>query len=544
MNGLFEILTTKFWMLTPDFLHATRDALERNLNGHLAFESESKLLNAYATADGDITEGFVRADDGKRMSSWQAPDEPYINIMYVRGVVTRNGGGCSYGSVDFRDLMKRESNNALCRGHVFYIDTPGGSASAINDFKQGIAAAKEKGLPVIAYVDGMCCSAGMYLASQCDERYYCHPKNQIGCIGVMAAFYTEKDGEKNAYTNETYHEIYDPESFEKNKPIRDIANEGDQTLLVEELAKLGVEFRADVKAACPRANDTYLHGKVFNAEEVRGILMNGQREFGDVIKRVSTLYKQTHKDTISNQNKSIEMDAKFKTLANLCGVESLEITEEGTYLNTPLLNSLTAAIDTMKAQGAEFAKKNEECKALAEQLTAKAAEELASVTAERDNANAALEAVKVELDETKQSLAAAEEAKQDALAKVEAAEAANAEQTDLAAQIEQVKAEYAEKEENLNAEHATALTAKDEEIAQLQSNQKSEEEQTMLDTIAKAGGKDWFDACCALVSNKHFDGTRFDGNADDKQEQRSKTQGILAKKLEEFEAKRKALASK
>lgn len=244
------------------------------------------------------------------------------------------------------------------------------------------------------------------------------------------------------------------------------------------------------------------------------------------------------------------MDAKFKTLANLCGVESLEITEEGTYLNTPLLNSLTAAIDTMKAQGAEFAKKNDECKALAEQLSAKeteaanAAEELASVTAERDNANANLEAVKTELEEAKQSLAAAEEAKQDAIAKVEAAETANAEHDDLAAQIEQVKAEYAEKEESLTSEHAAAIAAKDEEIAQLQSAQKTEEEQTMLDTIAKAGGKDWFDACCALVSNKHFDGTRFDGDADEKQEQRSKTQGILAKKLEEFEAKRKALASK
>lgn len=543
MNGIFEILTTKYWMITPEFIHATRDALERNLNGHLVFDGTAKLMNAYATADGNITEGFVRADDGKRMSSWQAPDEPYINIMYVQGAVTRNGGGCSYGSVDYRDLMKRESNNALCRGHIFYIDTPGGSAAAIHDFKQGIEAAKGKGLPVIAYVDGMCCSAGMYLASLCDERYYCHPKNQIGCIGVMAAFYTEKDGEKNEYTNETYHEIYDPESFEKNKEFRDIANDGDTTLLVEELAKLGVEFREDVKAACPRATDVHLHGKVFDAQDVRGVLMNGQREFGDVIQRVSTLYKQTHKgEIISNQNKNV-MDAKFKTLANLCGVESLEITEEGTYLNAPLLNSLAAAIDTMKAQSAEFVKKNDECKALAEQLSAKEAE-ASKIAANLETATASLEAVKVSLQEAKDAVAAAEEAKQDALAKLEAAETTEAEQTAVAEQLEQVKAEFAEKEASLNEEHAAALAAKDEEIARLQSTQKSEEEQAMLDTIAKAGGKDWFDACCALVSNKHFDGQRFDGDAHGQEEQRSKTQSLLAKKLEEFEAKRKKLSEK
>lgn len=537
-------------MISPDFIHATREAIESNLNGHLVFDGGEKVMSAYATLDGNIKEGYVRADDGKRMSSWQAPDEPFINIMYVRGAVTRNGGGCSYGSRDFRDLMKSESNNALCRGHVFYIDTPGGSAAAIPDFKQGIAAAKEKGLPVIAFVDGMCCSAGMYLAALCDERYYCHPQNQIGCVGAMAAFYTEKDGEKNQYTNETYHELYDPESFEKNKMYRDIANDGDSTLMIEHLAKLGAEFRADVKASCPRASDNHLHGKIFNAEEVRGILMNGQREFGDVVKRVSTLYNQTHKDKVYNQSKQIEMDAKFKTLANLCGVESLEITEEGTYLNTPLLTSLTAAIDTMKSQGAEFAKKNEECKALAEQLAAKeaeatkATEQLADAASERKNADAALETAKTELEEAKQALAAAEEAKQDAIAKMEAAETAQSEQADLSAQMEQMKAEFAEKEESLNKAHEEALAAKDEEIAALQAAQKSEEEQAMLDTIAKAGGKDWFDACCALVSNKHFDGQRFDSDADGRQEQRSKTQSLLAKKLEEFEAKRKALSSK
>ena len=51
----------------------------------------------------------------------------------------------------------------------------------------------------------------------------CTQRMKLVVFGVMAAFYTQKDGSKNEYTNETYHELYDPESFEKNKWVRDVA---------------------------------------------------------------------------------------------------------------------------------------------------------------------------------------------------------------------------------------------------------------------------------------------------------------------------------
>lgn len=561
MNGLFEILTNKFWMINPDFIHLSREVIEKNLNGHIALGYNRKTLNVFMSLNGDVTEGFVRAGDGKHMDSYETPEEPYINVMYVDGPITRNGGGCSYGSVDFRNIMKRESANGLCRGHVFVIDTPGGSAFAINDFKQGIAAAREKGQPVIAFVDGMCCSAGMYLASQCDERYYNHPKDQVGCIGVMAAFYTEKDGERNEYTGETYHELYDPESFEKNKEYRDIANEGDTSMLVDELARLGVEFREDVKAACPRATDTHLHGKVFDAEEVKGVLFNGQREFGDVVKRVSTLYRAAHKETENNQNKKT-MDAKFKTLAALCGVESLEITEEGTYLNAPLLNSLNAAIGTMKAQSEECAKKNAEVNALTDQLNAVSEElkakeqEVVAAAANLEKVNAewgkALEEKQAEVDaakvevETAQAalataqtdLAKAEGEKLDALAKVEEAEAQTAKADEAQETFDAFKADCEAQLKAVKAVHEEVITAKDKVIATLTANQKNAEEQTMLDTIAKAGGKEWFDCVCALTSHKHFANGRFEDTKSGKEVGESKTQYLLRKKREEYEAKR------
>ena len=211
MKGLFEILTEKKWMVSPDFVHGIRKSLEHNLNTHAVFSKPEKNCG-YVTvvaADGSIyyPEEYQISEDGKQVKpNWALDFEkeqtfPFVSVLTIDGPITRNGGGCSYGSIDHRDMMMRAANHPLCRGHVFVINTPGGSAWAKNDYEQAIQYAHSFGQPVIAFVDGMCASAGMYLASLCDERYYMHPKNEIGCIGVMAAFYTEADGSTNQFTN-------------------------------------------------------------------------------------------------------------------------------------------------------------------------------------------------------------------------------------------------------------------------------------------------------------------------------------------------------
>ena len=366
MNVQIEIGTTKHWMLRPAYLRLFRSRYEQ---GMIGFEEEEKVLSAkISIATGkEITEDRTEVDENGNPVSQQR--DKFVSILYVDGPITRNGGACSYGSRELRDRMMDNANNPDCIGHVFYINTPGGSAWAKNDFQQAIDFAHEKKQSVIAYVDGMCCSAGMYLAALCDERYYMHPKDEIGCIGVMAAFYTEKDGEKNEYSGETYHELYDPESFDKNKEMRDIANEGDSKLLVEELAKLGVEFRADVLKACPNAKDEHLHGKVFSAEEVNGILMDGQKTLQEVFNRVVEISpaaqeptQQQNRSMLNHNNTTINMKEKFPAVFALLGVEEMQMQEGGAFMNEGLLATLNAAIE---AKNQELAN----AKALADSLT-------------------------------------------------------------------------------------------------------------------------------------------------------------------------------
>lgn len=444
-------MTERKWMVMPEFAHGIRKALEQNFNTHAAFVKPEKTCG-FVTAvspDGSVyyPEEYQISEDGQRAyGQWAlgAVDEegrpyqdfPFVSVLTVDGPVTRNGGGCSYGSIDHRDMMMRAADHPLCRGHVFLINTPGGSAWAINDYKQAIAYAKSKGQPVIAFIDGLCASAGMYLASQCDERYYMHPKDQIGCIGVMAAFYTEKDGSTNKYTNETYHELYDPESFDKNKEYRDIANDNDSKLLIEELAQLGVEFRADVKAACPGATDDMLHGKVFDAEAVTGALMDGQSDFFSVIKHTFALGRceeapiartapaQAKAQNVLTQN-IINMKEYPLTKAAL-GVEELVVTEEGTFVNATLLDTMEQTLEhkdaaiadaNQKVTDAEnaLAESQTHAKELEEQLTASqnetatANETIASKDAEIKALQEKNEALEAELKGAKESLATAEQ---------------------------------------------------------------------------------------------------------------------------------------
>lgn len=494
MKGLFEILTGKKWMVSPDFVHGIRKSLEHNLNTHAAFSKPEKSCGYVTAEDAEgntyYPEEYQISEDGKQVRGYwtlDLPDDdehaqnfPFVSVLSVDGPITRNGGYCSYGSIDHRDMMMRAADHPLCRGHVFVINTPGGSAWAKNDYALAIDYAHSKGQKVIALVDGLCASAGMYLASLCDERYYMNPKDQVGCIGVMAAFYTLPDGAKDEYTDETYHELYDPESFDKNKAYRDIANKDDDKELIKELADLGVEFRADVKKACPNAKDEHLKGKVFNAEDVKGILMDGQSSFMGVVQHAFELYDgraelinreqavepqnepeiepESEEPEATNTNTNINME-KYPLICNACGLQAGEIavTEEGAYMNASLLDSLEA-----------YMKEAEQKVTNAEQKVTTAENALAELQGKFDELSAQVNAANEAKGVAENALAQANEAHSTELSDL------NAQHTDA----------LAKKDDELKA----LAKAKDKEIAQLTADKTDAEAnlQTAKDALATA----------------------------------------------------------
>lgn len=502
MKGLYEILTEKKWMVNPDFVHGIRKSIEQNLNTHAEFTKPEKTCGFVTAEDSEgntyYPEEYQISEDGKLVKgNWQLdyPDDderaqnfPFVSVLTVDGPITRNGGYCSYGSIDHRDMMMRAADHPLCRGHLFIINTPGGSAWAKNDYALAIDYAHSKGQKVIALVDGMCASAGMYLASLCDERYYLNPKDQVGCIGVMAAFYTLANGSKDKYTDETYHEEYDPESFDKNKAYRDIANKNDNKELIKELSELGVEFRADVKKACPNAiEDVHLKGKVFNAEDVKGILMDDQSTFmgcvqrcfalfdgtAEPIKREASIQKPEPEDNEPEQNQATASTAqenhqhtknqKFINMANYpkinaaCGMQDgqqIEVKEEGAFMNAPLLDTLEAHLTSQEQAVADAKQKATTAEQSLADLQAKH-DALAETIAQKDEEIKNLKEAKAKADEDIKALNEAkakadeEKAKTDEALKTAQASLATAQQ-----QLADKDAQIAELNENPGEEPA------------------------------------------------------------------------------------------
>lgn len=498
MKGLYEILTEKKWMVNPDFVHGIRKSIEQNLNTHAEFTKPEKTCGFVTAEDSKgntyYPEEYQISEDGKLVKgNWQLdyPDDderaqnfPFVSVLTVDGPITRNGGYCSYGSIDHRDMMMRAADHPLCRGHLFIINTPGGSAWAKNDYALAIDYAHSKGQKVIALVDGMCDSAGMYLASLCDERYYLNPKDQVGCIGVMAAFYTLANGSKDKYTDETYHEEYDPESFDKNKAYRDIANKNNSKELVKELAELGVEFRNDVKKACPNAKDEHLHGKVFNAEDVKGILMDDQSTFmgcvqrcfalfdgtAEPIKREASIQKPEPEDnteatqhsTLNNQHSIINHQnqinmANYPKINAACGMQDgqqIEVKEEGAFMNAPLLDTLEAHLTSQEQAVADAKQKATTAEQSLADLQAKH-DALAETIAQKDEEIKNLKEAKAKADEDIKALNEAkakadeEKAKVDEELKTAQASLATAQQT-----IADKDAQIAELNENPGEEPA------------------------------------------------------------------------------------------
>ena len=489
MNGTFEIFTNKEWMILPSFVHGILPAVMNNANNHtmLGIDREKKNPMCINASGDDIFREYEVTDDGQVLpvyDGWNGIDylrdlkQPFVNVIPVDGPITRNGGACSYGSKDIRDWMMKASDNPYCQCHVLVINTPGGSTWAKNDFQQGIDYAHAHGQRVIAFIDGLCASLGMYLASFCDEVYVMNPKDQLGCVGVMASFFTMKSGEKNEFTGETYREYYATKSINKNKEMRDIAEDDDATLLIEELDKLEAEFRADMKAAFPDAKDEHLDGKVFDAKDVMGILCDGQMMLDDVIARAFALADGTAqpiartaghkiakrqqpagrgttagksasvrmqagaaKENVLPTNNSINMKENYPAVFALLGVEEMQLSEEGTFFNKDLLATLNSAIEAKNKETAD-------AKALAEQLTS-----------EKNELTAQIETLNADHQKAIDDL------------KAEHAQA-----------VENLNADHQKAIDDLKAEHATAIEEKAGQISAL--------EQEKADLTAAAATKD------------------------------------------------------
>lgn len=325
-----EIISGKLWQIHPRFVHAIQPIVdsfiknkseragilddEKNLSGWFALRSKNfknrHLVNhpkdisksdteTKPVTNGEIQEKIILSEDPvwDMQTHWYdeegpliGPDDEFINVIEIKSAITRYGGWCSSGSIEHRDQMIFASQFPNCIGHLFIIDSPGGSSYAKNDYQQGIEAARAAGQPIVSLIDGGAYSAAVAASCQTDEVYARHPNCEYGCIGTMAAFYTLADGSSDE-DGFVYHEKYDPESFNKNESYRELANNNNPDPLLAELAEDGAAFRSLVKSSRPAVSEDMLHGNIYKASEVMGVFIDGIKSLDEVIQRIVDLHE-------------------------------------------------------------------------------------------------------------------------------------------------------------------------------------------------------------------------------------------------------------
>jgi len=333
--GLLRILHNKKWDFRPDmaqtYANALRNAIELQLDNDIekqhgyflsrkGYQKEGKSVGA--NFEDKLYVGNIhRIEDHLYWNDEElADDDEIINVVVVDGPVTRDGGGCSYGSKDWRDQVMYANTIPQVVGHLFIVNTPGGEAECRNDYDMMINDCHEKDKPTVALIDGGCYSSGVNLTCRCDRVIVMNPKDGYGCIGTMAAFWAvahdtvDQDGYR-------YVELVGKDCPEKNAWWREAAK-GEYEKLQSELDKDTEEFHQTVRENRPLVTDDMLSGKVFEAQELIPALVD---EIGDMERAIECVFQLADKTLTPAREATVVKDPEDNPDEQPCSEEPEEL---------------------------------------------------------------------------------------------------------------------------------------------------------------------------------------------------------------------------
>jgi protease-4 len=297
---------------------------------------------------------------------------PVVNVVPLKGVMFKNDQECGpKGTRTIGNRLLSADADPLVLGHIIVIDSPGGTVEAVEEI---LPVFSQLTKPVVGFIDGMMCSAALYVGCNCKEIIANLPTYKVGSIGTMANFTGRKSkSEANSY-GDLEVSIYADASTEKNADYHKAIDDFDFKPVKKKLNKLNDRFVATVKTQRPNADDTQLHGSVYEAAEVLGSLVDSIGSFDDAVQKVVDLSNLNKTTAPTEENNSqnlntITMD-QFNSINNVLGVDQLEGDEQGVYLNEEQLGALEATLNANASALAET-----ERQLTASQQAATAAEE-------------------------------------------------------------------------------------------------------------------------------------------------------------------------
>jgi len=339
INNLHSLLNGR-WFIHESYGHSLLPSLNSILKGNsLKIEKEDKKPEAFVIPVGKspiIASAFSNSDD----------NNDYVLVIDLKNPIYKYSQECGpQGTKSKMNIMDRYKNDAYCKGIVLDIDSGGGQVAGTPEFYDYV---REYPKPIVAYTDGLMCSAAYYIGSAASYIVANKRADHIGSIGTMIFFidftgWYEKEGAK-VITE------YATKSTDKNKDYEELIKGNPEHYIKNQLDPITEDFINDIKAVRSKVNEEVFTGKTYSASD--SINMGLVDEIGTLqtaIDKVFALAKQS-----SNQNLNTDMSKQLVKVQAVLGLDAplASTAENGSYLNAEQLDALENGFVELEASNA------------------------------------------------------------------------------------------------------------------------------------------------------------------------------------------------
>lgn len=340
--GLAYKIMRGVWAIDPRYLDANWFMVEDYLSGKLNYEvDEKEKAEKFSLKVFNSTKSAVT-----NVSSFKEAPPDSVAVIKVFGPLEKADFCGDPGTSTMRRWLNEAMQEPNISGAVLWLDTPGGTVDGTEGFASDISNASK---PVVAFVDGMACSAGVWIASSADYIILEGKSTEMGSIGVAFSFADRTQNYEN--NGIKLHYVTADQSSDKNLDFLE-AKKGNYELIKKEglnpLADLFITHVKQNRADAIKDKAPIFSGKVFlGAEAIKHGLADGFGSMQDAVNKVIELAKMGNNDPSSagaNNNK-FNIMTKFNRVSTLLAIDALEKTDEGIYLNEEQLQSIEATLE-------------------------------------------------------------------------------------------------------------------------------------------------------------------------------------------------------
>lgn len=289
------------WMIDPFSLQTLTKMLEDQRSG-ITFDKDSEKCNQFGYLD--TKNSFVYG--ANQIESMENVPRETIAVYNLDSVITKYGGYSHYGTVEIANQFKKMEANENIIGHIFNIESGGGSSNAIKYLRE-VTNSSVRNKPLVTYAEDIMASAAMYLASDSDYIFVKSKDALVGSIGTMVEFDGYKANSEDT-TGKRHIRLYASQSVNKNKEYEDAINDFNFEIIQKEILEPhAAEFIVDMENNRPNITEEQKTGKIYRAGDTVGTLIDAIGSFEDAIAKVNELVNIENENNI-NQNK-VNMDA-------------------------------------------------------------------------------------------------------------------------------------------------------------------------------------------------------------------------------------------